>query len=147
MSKFVDWDLMDRELAKLDHKSQVRFALRCGSIAYLDAEGLALVDAVEGWLEDRVSEEEVKRLITEKMRWAFTGSSDDVANLIAETVLAPDPHISAAYAAESAHDLLWVSPGFTQTDCEKFKLDMMRYLWEIVNVDELLEQEFLGRAK
>ena len=146
MNKTVDWYLKDRELNKLDHRNQVRFALRCGSICYFDRDSLAVIDAVEGWLEGRVSESEVDSLITEKMRFSRTGSEDDVACLIAETVLTADSHshLSASYAAESAWDVLRFSAGSTPEGCEMFREDLMRYLWELVNVDSVIETTVLG---
>jgi len=144
MNKSVDWNLMDRELKKLDRRSQVRFALACGSVLHYNKDASALINAVVDWLEGRASESDIEALMTDEMRWSMTGTTNDVANLIAETVLVADSHLSASYAAESAYAAqsinFWPNPKEREL-C--FKQDLMRYLWELVNVDSVIYETIL----
>jgi hypothetical protein len=111
---------------KLDHRSIVMFSLRCAKSVKQTKHGLACVEAVEKWLKaDSIESKSAAA-------HAAAHAAADVAAYVADAAA----H-SAAYAAHAAYAAANAANAAVSSS---IKEQLMHYLWELVNIDEVFEK-------
>ena len=113
-----------KELEKLSHEHQVRFALFCCyQVEYLwkgSTESVKAVETTEAWLRGEASAEECRL------------AADAAAANAAYAANAADAAYAAAYAAADAANA-----------ADEVKEIQMNYLYELLYIDEILEERML----
>ena len=123
MSNIIPFEKRELYLKKLDHKNQVRFALRCAKSVAQNPAGARCIEVVELWLDGRASAEECRQAA-----YAAADAADAAAYAAYAAYAADAAACAAAYAADAA---------------DAIKKDLMRYLWELVNVDSVIYETIL----
>jgi hypothetical protein len=139
------WNNRLEYLNKLSHKDCVMFALFCArqvEDGWKDVkECREAIETVERWLEGKATEKECK-IAADAAAYAAADAAADAAYAAAATTGAYAAYAAAAYAAYAAYAAAaYASDAYADDDA--IKEIQMNYLYELIYIDEILEERVL----